>query len=438
MSYIGRGLQSGAFRQLDDISSGFDGSDTTHTMQVNSTNVTVGDVNQILLSLGGVIQKPGTDFTVSSSTLTFTTAPAANTSFFAILLGSDNGGTVTPTDSSVTPGKLSFTDGATIKFGTDSEVELTHNADKGLILKHTATGDDKPVSLTLQTGETDIAADDVIGKIEFQAPDEGTGTDAVLVAAGIQAVSEGDFSSSSNATELQFLTGNSAAATAKMVLTSGGSNNEGRLGVGTTHPASGAGLDAFIEVQGGDPGIVLRDDTASDAVELYNAGGTFVAYTGSADALKIDSTGAVTKPLQPAFSVHKNGTDQSNMAIATTTVTWTHERFDQNADFNLTDNNFVAPVTGKYFLNFMFRLEAVDTGAAYYVVSIVTSNASYRYIIDPNFSADLNYFKIQVTVLADMDASDTAHIEFVQNSGTVQTDIDGDATETFFMGHLVA
>ena len=107
MSYIGRGLQSGAFRQLDDISSGFDGSDTTHTMQVNSTNVSVGDVNQILLSLGGVIQKPGTDFTVSGSVLTFTTAPAANTSFFAVLLGSDNGGTVTPTDGSVTNDKIS-------------------------------------------------------------------------------------------------------------------------------------------------------------------------------------------------------------------------------------------------------------------------------------------------------------------------------------------
>ena len=106
MSYIGRGLQAGAFRQLDDISSGFDGSDATHTMQVNSADVTVGDVNQILLSLGGVVQNPGTDFTVSGSVLTFTTAPAANTSFFAILLGSDNGGTVTPTDASVTAGKL--------------------------------------------------------------------------------------------------------------------------------------------------------------------------------------------------------------------------------------------------------------------------------------------------------------------------------------------
>ena len=106
MSYIGRDLRTGAFRQLDDISSGFDGSDTTHTMQVNSQNVTVGDVNQIILSLGGVIQKPGTDFTVSGSTLTFTTAPASGSSFFAILLGSDNGGTVTPTDLSVSTSKI--------------------------------------------------------------------------------------------------------------------------------------------------------------------------------------------------------------------------------------------------------------------------------------------------------------------------------------------
>ena len=106
MAYIGRQNLGGAYRQLDDISSSFNGSTTAFTMQVNSTNVSLGDVNQIVLSLGGVVQKPGTDFTISGSTLTFTTAPAANTSFFAILLGSDNGGTVTPTDVSVTKAKL--------------------------------------------------------------------------------------------------------------------------------------------------------------------------------------------------------------------------------------------------------------------------------------------------------------------------------------------
>ena len=106
MAYIGRQNLGGAYRQLDDISSSFNGSLTTFTMQVNAQNITLGDVNQIILSLGGVIQKPNTDFTISGSTLTFTTAPAANTSFFAILLGSDNGGTVTPTDASVTTAKI--------------------------------------------------------------------------------------------------------------------------------------------------------------------------------------------------------------------------------------------------------------------------------------------------------------------------------------------
>ena len=57
-----------------------------------------------------------------------------------------------------------------------------------------------------------MAANDVMGAIRFQAPDEGTGTDAILVAAGMEAVSEGDFSSSNNATKLSFLTAASEAS----------------------------------------------------------------------------------------------------------------------------------------------------------------------------------------------------------------------------------
>ena len=103
-------------------------------------------------------------------------------------------------------------DSSVIKFGTDSEITLTHSADAGLLLKHAASGDDKFPTLTLQTGDTDIAADDVLGQINFQAPDEGTGTDAILVASTIKAFSEGDFSSSSNATTLELSTGSSAAS----------------------------------------------------------------------------------------------------------------------------------------------------------------------------------------------------------------------------------
>jgi len=120
---------------------------------------------------------------------------------------------------------LFLADGAVISFGDDNEITLTHVADDGLILKHVGTGDGKEPSFSFHAGDNDIAADDVLGSIFFKAPDEGAGTDAILVAAGIEAVSEGDFSSSNNATKLSFKTGASEAATEKVTISSEGNLN---------------------------------------------------------------------------------------------------------------------------------------------------------------------------------------------------------------------
>ena len=117
---------------------------------------------------------------------------------------------------------LFLADGGTITMGNDQDVTITHDPDDGLFIKSVATADDNPVLITLQSGETDVAAADVLGQINFQAPDEGEGTDAILVAASIAAVSEGDFSSSSNATKLSFMTGASEVAAEKMALSSAG------------------------------------------------------------------------------------------------------------------------------------------------------------------------------------------------------------------------
>jgi len=129
-------------------------------------------------------------------------------------------------------------DDAELTFGANSEVKLIHSHNEGLILKHTATADDKPVSLILQTGEADIAADDVLGKLSFQAIDEGTGSDARLVAAEIAAISEGDFAADNNATSLVFRTGVSAAAADRLKITSAGhllptTDNTSDLGSGS-------------------------------------------------------------------------------------------------------------------------------------------------------------------------------------------------------------
>jgi len=146
---------------------------------------------------------------------------------------------------------LYLAESGVIYFGNDQDVTLTHQADRGLFLKSIGTGDNNPVLLTLQTGETDMAADDVIGKISFQAPDEGTGTDAILIAAAIQARSEGDFAADANATSIDFMVGSSEAAATKMTLNSTGNllisdgtsslpslTNTGDLNTGIYFPAA--------------------------------------------------------------------------------------------------------------------------------------------------------------------------------------------------------
>jgi hypothetical protein len=76
--------------------------------------------------------------------------------------------------------------------------------------------------LLLTTALTDINDGDVIGRIDFQAPVEAGGTDAIVVGATILAEADATFSGSVNSTDLVFLTGDSGAATEKLRIDSTG------------------------------------------------------------------------------------------------------------------------------------------------------------------------------------------------------------------------
>ena len=152
---------------------------------------------------------------------------------------------------------------------------------------------------------------------------------------------------------------------------------------------------------------------------------------GTTSHMVFDATGAITKPLQPAFMIYLS-TDQNNFALnSNVTVAFDEERFDQNNDF--ASNTFTAPVTGKYQLNLMLRLNSADTGASYYQVKIKTSNDNYSSLIAVNFTSDPNYIPINASVLADMDANDTASVEVFQSGGSQQTDV---SPNSFFSGFL--
>ena len=142
MAYIGAEPQIGNYQICDAISV-VNGQDA-YTMQVGSVNVVPESANHMIVSLNGVIQKPGSSFTVSSSTITFSSNLATGDSIdFIYLLGNtlDLG---IPSDSTVTSGKLSGNlvtpgtldvNGQELILDADADTSITADTDDQIDIK---------------------------------------------------------------------------------------------------------------------------------------------------------------------------------------------------------------------------------------------------------------------------------------------------------------
>ena len=155
---------------------------------------------------------------------------------------------------------------------------------------------------------------------------------------------------------------------------------------------------------------------------------------GGTKVMEVNAAGAVSKFLQPAFLARPSGAQNNVTEGSGQTVVFGTEVFDQGSDFS--SNTFTAPVTGRYQLNTIVYLGALDTDADYTEISILTSNRNYHAIVDPGvFASDPVYWAFTVSVLADMDANDTSTVRYNQVGGVAQTDI---KVDSFFSGYLVA
>ena len=193
----------------------------------------------------------------------------------------------------------------------------------------------------------------------------------------------------------------------------------------------GAASDRSIIFDGNAQDFHIGLDDSSDSLTI-GLGSTL----GTTSHMVIDATGAITKPLQPAF-LAQPASAQLNIPInAVTDVVFGTERFDQNADF--ASNTFTAPVTGRYQLNTTIYVQNMDAANNYFDVILSTSNRNYFHTIDPESyeanNEDAPYYTMCIAVLADMDANDTAKVQIgIPNNGTAQCDVQTGST---FSGYL--
>jgi len=152
--------------------------------------------------------------------------------------------------------------------------------------------------LTLQTSDTTGGDGDVLGALQFQAPNESSGIDAITVAASIVAEADDTFAADSNKTDMVFKLGSSEAATEKMRLTHEGDlnlitdNKSIQLGADSdttlTHVAdTGILLNSTRQLQFGDSGTYIHQsadgvlDLVSDTEIEINA--TTIDMNGNLD-----------------------------------------------------------------------------------------------------------------------------------------------------------
>jgi hypothetical protein len=343
MAYIGQGIKQGTFKVLDTSGNTYNGSNTTFSLGTQ-----VGSAAQLLVSHDGVIQLPGTDYTLATggTQITFSTAPASGASIFITEISGAVGGTVTPSDNSVGVTQLNLSDGSNGQF--------------------------------IKT--------DGSGTLSFATVDTSGATDSFAITGSTPTLTIGD----------------AGAEDTKIVF-------------------DGNAQDFHIGL-----------DDSADSLTI-GLGSTL----GTTSHMVIDATGAVTKPLQPAFLVKSAA--MNNLATATThDVQFSTEVFDNNADFNTSNYTFTAPVTGRYCINVQLKINNIDTAGDYYNASVNASNNGFLvFYYKPSqlFSEDANAFSMSSTMLIDMDANDTAKVDFRPQAGSAQADIN--ANESLFSGFLV-
>ena len=321
-----------------------DGSDTTFTLSAAPTNE-----NNTQVFVGGVYQEKAT-YSISNAVLTFTAAPANGVSIEVVSIA------VGQINSAV---QLADADGDTKVMVEESSDEDTIRMDiagtEVLTLTNSAMTL-KGTTPTLTIG--DGGAEDT--KIVF----DGNAQDFYVAL-------------DDSADDLVIGTGSTVGTNSKVVI-----ENGGNVGIGTDSPsrqlhlnnASAHGIMAITGSTSSLAGVVFGDTADDDVSSIIhnNSGNYLYLSTSSTEAMRIDSAGIITKPLQPYFHAYRSGDqsgyDASNTGIA---VEYNAEVEDINSDFNTSTGLFTAPVDGTYWFigsaysNFNFQQAwlTINTGS---------------------------------------------------------------------------
>jgi hypothetical protein len=171
----------------------YDGSDTSFDLKETTNSgsaASISNINQLIVSLNGVIQKPNTGtydaneegfYLTDTDTIRFCTAPPTNSTSFILQCGSAVS-IPTPGDGTVTAAKIAsgavtqakiakpidLDDNEQIRFGTGNDLKISHSGTSGIInndtgnlyIQNAGSNDDSNIYIRAKDGEDSILCND--------------------------------------------------------------------------------------------------------------------------------------------------------------------------------------------------------------------------------------------------------------------------------------
>jgi len=230
------------------------------------------------------------------------------------------------------------------------------------------------------------------------------------------------------------------------------------LGIGTSSPstklavAGGISGTGGLNISGGGWGVLpyvanslVIDNNAGES-RFFATGantttdGSFLFYTGQTDGganlrATINSSGYLTVPNQPMFSVNKTNGNVLG-AVSPTPMIFNTVQVNQSSSYSTSTGRFTAPVAGTYYFSFIGMLSSTGSGAD--LQMIINKNGTSQSISNPaTTGGSVQGMGFACSCIISLAVNDYVTVTFYSNIGASASIYAGGGAFNNFSGFLI-